>query len=299
MPISFNCPHCGTSTQVADQYAGQSGPCKSCGNTIQIPHAGAYQGKPGPAPHHAASSSSSGTIIIVVILIAVIGTVTVGGVLVALLLPAVQAAREAARRMQCSNNLKQVALAMHNYHDAYKAFPPAYTVDADGNKLHSWRTLLLPFIEQASLYDQIDLDKPWDAPENQPIAETVISNYTCPSGPDGMVPYTSYMVIVGSGTIFEDENGMAIENITDGISNTILVVEVEGQQVPWMEPTDLSLDQMQMAINGGSTESGSNHPGGVMAALADGSVRFIADTIDPNMLRNLITRNDGQAIGNF
>ena len=95
----------------------------------------------------------TGTIILVVVLIAVIGSVTVGGVLVALLLPAVQAARESARRMQCSNNLKQVALAMHNYHDTYQSFPPAYTVDADGNKLHSWRTLLLPYIEQAALYD--------------------------------------------------------------------------------------------------------------------------------------------------
>ncbi|MCA9122030.1 MAG: DUF1559 domain-containing protein [Planctomycetaceae bacterium] len=297
MPISFNCPHCGTSTQVADQYAGQSGPCKSCGNTIQIPLAGGYQGKSAPAPNR--SSSSTGTIIIVVALIAVIGAVTVGGVLVALLLPAVQAAREAARRAQCSNNLKQVALAMHNYHDTYKSFPPAYTVDADGNKLHSWRTLLLPFLEQAALYDQIDLDKPWDAPENQHIVDTVISTYTCPSSPNQMMPYTNYMVIVGPGAVFEGAQPIAIRDITDGTSNTILVVEVEGQQVPWMEPTDLSLEQMQMAINGGLTEPGSNHPGGFQSALADGSIRFIAATIDPNLLRNLITRNDGQPIQSF
>jgi hypothetical protein len=297
MPISFNCPHCGASTQVAEQYAGQSGPCKSCGNAIQIPYPAAYQGKPLPAPNR--SSSSTGTIILVVALIAVIGTVTVGGVLVALLLPAVQAAREAARRMQCQNNLKQVALAMHNYHDVYKSFPPAYTVDADGNKLHSWRTLLLPFLEQAPLYDQIDLNKPWDAPENQHIADTSVPVYACPSSPNGMMPYTNYMVIVGPGAIFEGDQPIGIRDITDGTSNTILVVEVEGQQVPWMEPTDLSLDQMQMAINSGPTEPGSNHPGGFQAALADGSVRFIAASIDPNTLRILITRNDGQSIGDF
>lgn len=297
MPISFNCPHCGVSTQVADQYAGQSGPCKSCGNTIQIPYPTAYQGNTAPAPIR--SSSSTGTVILVVALIAVIGTVTVGGVLVALLLPAVQAAREAARRAQCSNNLKQVAIAMHNYHDTYKAFPPAYTVDAEGNRLHSWRTLILPFIEQQALYDQIDLNKPWDAPENQHIADTVIPAYMCPSDPDAMMPYTSYMVIVGRGTIFEGEQPIGIRDITDGTSNTILVVEVDGQQVPWMEPTDLSLDQMQMAINAGSTEPGSKHAGGMQAALADGSVRFITASVDPNMLRNLITRNDGQMIGDF
>ncbi|MDA1052074.1 MAG: DUF1559 domain-containing protein [Planctomycetota bacterium] len=297
MPISFNCPHCGTSTQVADQYAGQSGPCKSCGNTVQIPYPTAYQGKPLPAPTR--SSSSTGTIILVVALIAVIGTVTVGGVLVALLLPAVQAAREGARRMSCSNNLKQVAIAMHNYHDTYKAFPPAYTVDADGNKLHSWRTLLLPFIDNSPRYDQIDLDKPWDAPENQHIADTLVPAYTCPSSPDGMMPYTNYMVIVGPGAIFDDDKLCSFSDILDGSSNTILVVEVEGQQVPWMEPTDLSLDQMQMAINSRPTEPGSNHLGGFQAALADGSVHFIADSIDPTMLRNLITRGDGQTISGF
>ena len=188
---------------------------------------------------------------------------------------------------------------MHNYHDTYKAFPPAYTVDADGNKLHSWRTLLLPFVEQAALYDQIDLDKPWDAPENQHIADSVISLYMCPSDLDGTMPYTNYMVIVGPGAIFEGDQPVAIRDITDGTANTILVVEVEGQQVPWMEPTDLSLDQMQMAINAGSTEPGSNHPGGINVALADGSIRFIAETIDPNMLQILITRNDGQVVGDF
>ena len=81
-----------------------------------------------------------------------------------LLLPAVQAAREAARRMSCSNNIKQIGLAMQNYHTAYGTLPPAYTVDAQGRPLHSWRTLILPFIEQQALYGEIDLSKPWNDP---------------------------------------------------------------------------------------------------------------------------------------
>ena len=104
------------------------------------------------------------------------------------------------------------------------------------------------------------------------------------------------MVIEGPGTIFEGEQPIAMRDITDGTANTILVVEVDGQQVPWMEPTDLSIDQIQMAINAGSTEPGSKHPGGMQAALADGSVRFISETVDPNLLRSLITRGGGEAI---
>jgi prepilin-type processing-associated H-X9-DG protein len=296
MPISFNCPHCNVVTQVADQYAGQSGPCKSCGNTVQIPFP-AQAGKPAPLPTR--SSSSTGVTILVVALVGIMGFVVVGGVLLALLLPAVQAAREAARRMQCSNNLKQIALAMHNYHDQYKAFPPAYTVDADGNKLHSWRTLLLPYFDNSGLYQTIDLSKPWDAPENQQLVTSNIPYFTCPSDPDGTTNYTNYMVIEGPGAIFDGDEQCQIRDITDGTSNTILVVEVRGLQTPWMEPTDLSLGQMQMAINTGPTEPGSYHPGGINVALADGSVRFISETVNPNRLRNLITRGDGQAIGDF
>ena len=87
-------------------------------------------------------------------------------VAVVLFFPPQRMAREAARRTQCKNNLKQIGLALHNYHDEYGAFPPAYTVDADGKPLHSWRTLLLPYLDQRPLYATIDLTKAWDDPAN-------------------------------------------------------------------------------------------------------------------------------------
>ena len=81
-------------------------------------------------------------------------------VLIALLLPAVQSAREASPRTNCKNNLKQIGLALHNYHDAYGSFPPAWTTDADGRPLLSWRVLLLPFLDEAPLYEEFDLTEP-------------------------------------------------------------------------------------------------------------------------------------------
>ncbi len=104
------------------------------------------------------------------------------GVLVGLLLPVRRTAREAARRMQCANNLKQLALAMQLYHDHYKSFPPAYTTDGRGKRLHSWRTLLLPYLEENALYSQIDLSKAWDDPANIRAADGhVPSVYLCAS----------------------------------------------------------------------------------------------------------------------
>ncbi len=289
MPISFNCPHCDASTQVADQYAGQSGPCKSCGNTIQIPPT-AGRGKPVPAP----SSSSVGGCILVAVLIALIGILTVGGALFIYGFRGVAVTRDT--RMQCSNNLKQIALAMHNYHDVYKAFPPAYTVDENGNKLHSWRTLLLPFLEQDLMYRQIDFSKPWDAPENQIYADTRLPVFCCASEPNMQSPAAAnYMVIVGPNTVFSGPEPVPIRDVLDGTANTLLVVEVENTtNRSWMEPTDLDFEQLQMMINQGSSGIASHHPGGAQVALADGSVRFLSATIDPQILRALITRDGGE-----
>ncbi|MEZ6088173.1 MAG: DUF1559 domain-containing protein [Pirellulaceae bacterium] len=105
-------------------------------------------------------------------------------VCVGLLLPAVQASREAAKNALLEQSGSKSRLAMHNYHDTYKSFPPAYTVDADGQPLHSWRTLLLPFLDQKALYDQIDLSKPWNDPANAAFAATEISVFVCASMPE-------------------------------------------------------------------------------------------------------------------
>ena len=102
-------------------------------------------------------------------------------ILITLLLPAHRSAPKAGRRAQCRNNMKQIGFALHNYHDTYGSFPPAFTVDAEGNRLHSWRTLLLPYLDQKILYETIDLTKPWDDPANQEAFNTNLAVYQCPS----------------------------------------------------------------------------------------------------------------------
>src|SRR5262245_5824738 len=100
--------------------------------------------------------------------------------LFALLLPATRTARPAARRAQCENNLKQIALALLNYEQDYHALPPAHTVDANGRPLHSWRTLILPYLEHEALYRTIDLSKPWNHPANAKALGTSVSIFRCP-----------------------------------------------------------------------------------------------------------------------
>src|SRR4029079_19807679 len=131
MPIPYSCPHCGKQFSVAEQYAGQTGPCAACGKPITIPLAAPL---PGYAPQ-AATAGGVGCAAVAIALIVL--AVPCLGVLVALLLPAVQAAREAARRTQSNNNVKQIVLALHNYHDTYQTFPPAVVTDANGTPLYS------------------------------------------------------------------------------------------------------------------------------------------------------------------
>ncbi len=129
------------------------------------------------------------------VVLAIIGTLFV------LLIPAQRSAREPARIAQCRNNLKMIGLALHNYHDVYGSFPPPYTVDASGRKLHSWRTLILPYLDQGPLYKKIDLSKPWDDPANETARRTVVPVYHCPSlAGDG--DRTTYMAVVGSDGVF-------------------------------------------------------------------------------------------------
>jgi uncharacterized protein DUF1559 len=286
MPISYSCPHCGKQFSVADQFAGQTGPCAACGKPISIP---LVSGGSGAA---AAAGVGIGVTLLIIAGVAMIGMLMCGGVLVALLLPAVQAAREAARRMQSTNNMKQISLAMMNYHDVYGTFPPAVVADANGKPLYSGRVLLLPFMEQAPLFEQFHKDEPWDSPNNLPLSQRPMKVFQDPSAPPNMSGQTDYLFVTGTGTVMEPKpGGMKIADITDGTSNTMSMVEFKGTGVNWAEPRDFDVTQPTALPPG-------NHPGGNIVAMYDGSVRFVSQNTPPQTIHQLSTRAGGEVITN-
>jgi prepilin-type processing-associated H-X9-DG protein len=218
-----------------------------------------------------------------------LGSLFMVPVLIALLLPAVQAAREAARRAQCVNNLKQIGLAFHNYHQSYNVLPPAASTDANGRPLLSWRVAMLPYIEEQALYDQFKLDEPWDGPNNIKLLDKMPLAYRCASSDQPGSTVTPYQVIVGQGSVFEGPKGLPFAAITDGTSNTFLVVEAKAP-VEWTKPDDVDIAAVTTAL-------GSKHPGGTNALLADGSVKFIKTTTPANVINALATREGGEVIG--
>jgi len=216
-------------------------------------------------------------------------------VLILLFVPAPRNAIEAARRTQCKNNLKQIGQALHNYHKEYGSFPPAYTVDKLGRPLHGWRTLILPYLEQTALYRQIDLSKPWNDPANAVAFETLVPSFQCRSF---SLPknHTTYLGVAGEDSCFHGSSSKAIADITDGTSNTLIVVEVPpDRSVPWMAPQDAD-EALILEITEGTKTA---HTGGFQALLADGSVRFISVNIDRSTLKALLTTSGNEVVGEF
>ena len=288
MPISFTCPHCGAQTEVSEESAGQSGSCAQCGKAIAVPAAV-------PAQYAPPRKRSSPSPVLVVVLVAVLGVVVVcGGMLAALLSSGVP--RIGNRRVACMKNMKDINLALLYYEEANGHFPPAYTTDENGNPLHSWRVLILPYLEWNILYEMIDLDQPWDSPHNRALADIMPYEYRCPSSQTPLGnPETSYAMIVGPGTISDGPNATKVSEISDGESRTLMIVEVSGAGIHWMEPRDLDAQTITFKVNDGSGQGiQSNHPGGANVGFCDGSVHFFREDLDPNAIKAMSTIAGGE-----
>jgi hypothetical protein len=167
--------------------------------------------------------------------------------LIGLLLPSVQSAREASRRSQCLNNIRQLWLACLNYEAKHGALPPAYVADANGKPMHSWRVLILPYLEQQALYDQYNFDEPWNGPNNSKLAGQMPDVFRCPSseGATGTAAtQTNYFVIAGNEAAFPVDRGRQLGEFRDGAAHTLVLVEASGLGVHWMDPRDVALDEV-------------------------------------------------------
>jgi prepilin-type processing-associated H-X9-DG protein len=246
------------------------------------------------------------------------GAGTAAPIMAALLLPAVQQAREAARRAQSKNNLKQIGLALHNYHDVHNEFP-AGTHENEKLKPEqrlSWQADILPYVDQAAIYNQITFDKPWDDDANLGVLKMQLPVFLSPGlaiDPNGKVGYTHYVGIAGLGKdgpqlkigdmgagFFGYDRACSIRDITDGTSNTMAVSEAIKDLGGWGVggPSTIRALTKQPYING-PDGLGSPFRGGMHVLFADGSVRFVSVNINPQILEALTTIAGGEVVGGF
>jgi prepilin-type processing-associated H-X9-DG protein len=232
-----------------------------------------------------------------------------------LAVPAVQQAREAARRITCSSNLAQQGLALQHFESTFKFFPAG----AEADTLHSWSTQILPYLEQGVLHERIDFKVAWDTPKNTAWTRQNLSVFTCPSSWKNYAGSTDYGGISGSshkasgdvgrnGILFPLDRGerpIAISSITDGASNTIAIAEAvavgEDNYGFWSCGANC-LGHDEGSINnrrGSLDEIASLHPGGANAVFADGSVRFLSETLSLDIVGALCTRNNQEVVSGF
>ena len=187
-------------------------------------------------------------------------------------------------------------MAVANYHDAYGCFPPAYVADRDGKPMHSWRVLILPFLEQRELYDAYDFAEPWDGPNNRKLADRVGMIYLRSGLESGHDRTTSFVAVVGPETAWRGAESLSYKDLAEGTKDTLMVVEVPDGQFRWMEPRDLRFDRMSFRINDGSGRGLGSRLGGARVVSADGMVRTLPDGFDPVKLRAMLTADGGEAI---
>jgi hypothetical protein len=242
------------------------------------------------------------------IVLGALGSLLIGpALLIGLLLPAVQKVRDAATRMQSSNNLKQIGLAMHNYNDTYGYIPPGnFKVPAPGAPLTanygnnglSWRVALLPFLEEESLYKQFHLDEPWDSPHNKTLLTRMPKIYQHPNADSVKTAagFTYYRAFVGAGTAFDPTAGHNLKmpaDFPDGLPSTILVVEA-ADPIEWTRP---ETEDFQYEPSKPLPKLGAFWTSGTAALMGDATVQFLKKDISEQTLRALITRNGNDVVG--
>lgn len=232
----------------------------------------------------------------------------IAGALFVLLSPSLAEPPEAADRRYCRQNLKQIGLALHNYYDDYGCFPPAIIYGSDGRPWHSWRTLILPYLEEQDVYDRYRFDEPWNGPHNSRLAAEagLLPFFHCRADEKAPTGETSYVAVTGDGTLWRRDRTLSFDDVPDGLSNTILVVELSDSGVHWMEPRDLPLNKMTFEIGAkqgvgirgrhGGTERWlrEDDPTFANVLLADGSVLALGGPdLKPATVRSLLLRDDG------
>jgi len=203
--------------------------------------------------------------------------------------------RRESHKHECKQHLKQIMEAMHNYHDNYHCFPAAYSVDSDGQKLHSWRTLLLPYLGHADLYSQIRFDEPWNSPHNLPFSRRPVDVFTCPGFSLWSTPRTNYFAIVGRSTAWPEQYSVKISDIADGSSNTISLIEASEPNESWMEPHDLTrAAAIELVLS--ADPASRNHKSVTCVAMADGSVKRISPRIERKLIVALLSIRGGRPL---
>lgn len=290
MTVPVKCPHCGE--MVVDD--GSDGPtviCAACGAAV-----GRVSAPVAVATTLRGDDRGPAWIALAVGLAVFLFC---GGLVTSIGLSFLSTARESVRSTQCSNNLREIALALNAYHDAHGTYPPAYLADTKGKPMHSWRVLVLPFLGQQGLFDEYDFSQPWNGPANRRLLDRMPDVYRCPAEENLASTDTSYAMIVAAGTISDGPTGKSRNEITDGPGKTLLVVESSPSGISWLEPRDLDGDKITYVVNDSQQPGGirSRHPDEANAVTCSARSVTLSSANDEEQVKADTTIAGGESLG--
>lgn len=311
MPYLFSCPHCQTRTLVDDRYSGQSGSCVTCGGSIQVPEFVPRQqssaaSPPDQAPRGRLSARARRTIAAGILL------VLVGCGVVALIqfaIPTVATLQIGRSRNLAIRNIEKIAAALNAYAADHGSYPPPRINGPNGEAMHSWRVLLLPYLGEESLFNRYNMDEPWDSQHNMEVAYRVPQVYTGESrARHGIEP--TYFLVTGSGTLFPPAppsgpptlpfEPLGPADVRDDPALTLLLVEAlvpTGTMFCWTEPFDLDITSMVGTVGGQpGVEIGGVTPGGAAVATVDGRGHFLDQQTPSATVISLLTIDGGEPL---
>ena len=305
---------------------GQTGPCLHCGKVVEVSRENLdVPLSPSQTAEWSVDEAFRGEgrrrwltfskLIGVAVLLGGLGAIGVGGFLW-VLLPLLGLDAETARRQRVAEKLKTLASAMQQYHDDYGRLPPPVVYDSNGKPIQSWRALLIPYLEgkgssaaKSSAQGRLGympgqtsmagyrLDESWDSNHNSQYHSVNFPAFQLPGeGLTASLNHTGFMVIVGVDSLFVDNNlGKPLQSATDGLSSTLLIVQVEESGVHWLEPVDLDASKMSYVINGEFPGTGLSDEAntGAWVLTADGEPKFLPNSTSSSQLRGMVTRSAG------
>lgn len=232
-----------------------------------------------PPPPQRGSGNAVWIVLVVLLVVGFLGCLACAGVAAALLLPAVTAARSTAQERASENYARQLAFALNLQATQEGGFEGAAWVPPGGTEPISWRVAVLPWLDQSPLRKAYDDSKPWDDPANRPLLEQMPEVFRSPraTGPEGA---TSYVVVAGQGTVFENDRGWQRMEIGDGPAHTLLLVEWRESDIPWTEPRDLDLADV---------DDWAHRMAGAVFVTCDGAVHEFPEEVTAADIRALAT----------
>lgn len=318
MPYLFTCTHCQTKTLVDDQYSGQVGRCVTCGAEIRLPDFAPPENRTAGGTRGASSRTVAAwqlgnsspmvrrfvaaAIVLVMVVCGAVAMVRYGS-------PALSSIQTNRLRVQSTRNIERIAAALNAYASDHGTYPPPLIRRPDGTLMHSWRVLILPYLDQQELYNDYNLNQPWDSPGNLELTSRMPAVYRAASN-QLYAGDAAYFLITGPGTLFPPTPSAGSAGtfqplspgaVSDSPAQTLLVVEANAltsNYFPsWLEPRDLDVTMMQGVIGTSpGRELGGVNRGGAVVATVDGRSHFLSDQTLPSTVMALITVDGGEPL---